>query len=203
MKQFFRKLFGPSKREVWQQVAQNLNARYIDNGFFSVPKVVAKYEDWEITLDTHTVSSGKNSTTYTRIRAPYVSRHNFEFRIYREGFFSNVGKFFGMQDLEVGHPEFDRDFIIQGNNRFKVIRLFDNPAVRELLMAIEKIDLRVKSGTGWFENQTTDAAIDNLHFQVVGVIKDVEQLEFLFTLFAETLDQLCEIGAAYEEEPDV
>ncbi|MEZ4888447.1 MAG: hypothetical protein R3E32_27215 [Chitinophagales bacterium] len=201
MKNFFRKLFGPSKREVWQQVSKAVNAQYIDDGFFSVPKVVAYHGEWEITLDTHTVSTGKSSTTYTRIRAPYVSKNGFEFRIYREGFFSKIGKVFGMQDIEVGYENFDRDFVIQGNDPYKVELLFENPAIRDLLMNINQIDLRVKDDSGWLENRKTIKPIDSLHFQVIGIIKDVEQLELLFHLFAETLDQLCNIGAAYNEEP--
>jgi hypothetical protein len=43
--------------------------------------------------------------------------------------------------------------------------------------------------------------VDELHFQVVGVIKDVERLKALFDLFATVLDQLCRIGSAYKQEP--
>jgi hypothetical protein len=42
-----------------------------------------------------------------------------------------------------------------------------------------------------------------LQFQVTGVIKDVERLRQLFDLFAETLDQLCRIGSAYETQAGV
>ncbi|MEI6196031.1 MAG: hypothetical protein WCS42_17055, partial [Verrucomicrobiota bacterium] len=38
---------------------------------------------------------------------------------------------------------------------------------------------------------------------VTGVIKDVERLKQLFNLFAETLDELCRMGAAYEKNPGV
>jgi hypothetical protein len=38
---------------------------------------------------------------------------------------------------------------------------------------------------------------------VVGVIKDIERLKLLYELFAETLEQLCRIGAAYEQTPDL
>lgn len=40
--------------------------------------------------------------------------------------------------------------------------------------------------------------VDELHFMVPGVIKDVEKLKALFELFSEVLNRLCEIGAAYE-----
>jgi hypothetical protein len=45
--------------------------------------------------------------------------------------------------------------------------------------------------------------VDELHFQVVGVIKDVERLKSLFDLFAVTLDRLCRIGSGRDEEPGV
>ena len=45
--------------------------------------------------------------------------------------------------------------------------------------------------------------MDELHFKTVGVIKDVERLKLLYELFAETLDQLCRMGAAYKQSPDV
>lgn len=202
MSNFFKQLFGPSKRDIWQQLSDEIDGEYIGDGFFDVPKVVARHEEWEITLDTHTVSSGKNKKTYTRIRAPYVSKNGFQFRIYRRSFFSNIGKFFGLQDIEVGYEEFDRDFIIQGNDPYKVELLFADPILRNLLLSIEKIDLSVKDGSGWFESRKTIKPIDNLHFQVVGVIKDIEQLKLLFELFAETLEQLCDIGAAYDQEPE-
>ena len=35
------------------------------------------------------------------------------------------------------------------------------------------------------------------------LLKDVERLKLLFELFSETLDQLCRIGSAYEQPPDV
>ena len=45
--------------------------------------------------------------------------------------------------------------------------------------------------------------VDELQFIVVGTIKDVERLKLRFELFSETLDQLCRIGSAYEQAPDV
>lgn len=40
-------------------------------------------------------------------------------------------------------------------------------------------------------------------FLVTGVIKDVERLKRLFELFAETLDELCRMGSAYQHAPEV
>jgi hypothetical protein len=36
-----------------------------------------------------------------------------------------------------------------------------------------------------------------------GVIKDIERLKAIFDLFAAVLKQLCRIGSAYKQAPDV
>ena len=65
---------------------------------------------------------------YTRMRAPYVNPEGFRFTIYRKGVFSDLGKLLGMQDIEVGDPDFDEAFIIKGNDESKVRDLFaDRP----------------------------------------------------------------------------
>jgi hypothetical protein len=104
-----------------------------------------------------------------------------------------------MQDVEVGHADFDRDFIIKGTEEKKLRALFDNPRLRELIAAQPEIHLTVKDDEGWGTGFPADT--DELCFHVHGIIKDVERLKLLFDLFAETLDELCRIGSAYEEAP--
>ncbi len=45
--------------------------------------------------------------------------------------------------------------------------------------------------------------MDELHFQTLGVIKDIDRLALLFGLFAAVLDRLCRMGSAYERDPGV
>ncbi|MGH8001166.1 MAG: hypothetical protein ACREPR_17490 [Brasilonema sp.] len=126
------------------------------------------------------------------IRAPYVNTDGFRFKIYRQGFFSNIGKLFGMQDIEVGEPEFDREFVIQGNKEFQVRRFFANPKIRALIEAQLQICFEAKNDEGFFGTKFPQE-VDELHFLVNGVIKDVEQLKSLFYLFAEVLNYLYRI----------
>ncbi|QHV93673.1 DUF3137 domain-containing protein [Spirosoma endbachense] len=197
-----RKLFGPYKDEAWGQLADEINADFIDGGFWKGSKVQATVKEWTITLDTYTVSNGKTSITFTRMRAPYVNRDGFRFTIYRKGFFSELGKKLGMQDVEVGFPDFDDQFIIQGNDEDKLQLLFKNTRIRQLIDAQAGISLEVKDDDGWLST-TFPEGVDQLSFKVVGVIKDIERLKQLYELFAETLNHLCLIGSAYEDDPNV
>ena len=197
-----RRMFGPSQKEIWRQLSEDIHATYVDGGFWKGDKVQASHGQWTVTLDKYVVSTGKVTVVYTRMRAPYVNPDGFRFRVYRRGIFSNLGKFLGMQDVEIGHPEFDRDFIIKGSDEGKLRQLFANPKIRTLIEGQRDIDFSVKDDEGWFGSTFPDG-VDELAFLVVGIIKDVDRLKHLYELFAETLDELCRIGSAYESDPGV
>jgi hypothetical protein len=197
-----RKLFHPSRTEIWRQLSAAIGANYVQGGFWKGDKVEAAHEEWTITLDTYAVSTGKVTMVFTRLRAPYVNPDHFRFTIYRRGLFSDIAKWLGMQDIQVDHEDFDRDFIIKGTEEAKLRALFDNPRLRELIAAQPQIHLTVKDDEGCW-GTTFPENTDELCFHVSGIIKDVERLKLLFELFAETLDQLCRIGSAYEEAPKI
>jgi len=197
-----RALFGPSKEEIWRQLARRVEGRFVEGGFFGTDVVQVSTGDWIITLDTYTVSTGKSSTTFTRLRAPYVNPEGFFFKIYRSGFFSGLGKLMGMQDIEVGYPGFDDNYVIQGNSEHRVRKFCENERIRELIDSQPRIHLEVRDDEGWFKAQFPER-VDQLYFQCHGVIKNIGRLEDLFELFAESLHQLCHDGKAYDDDVDI
>ncbi len=197
-----RELFGPSKEEIWSQLSQEIGAAYQPGGFFTGGKVVLTHRQWQITLDTYTVSTGKSSTKYTRMRAPYVNPDGFRFNIYRENVFSRLGKLLGLEDIEIGDSFFDEEFIIQGTSEDLVRRLLANTSIRQLIQSQPAIHLQVKNDEGWFGSAFPEG-VDELYFATYGVIKDKQRLKELFDLFALVLDELCRLGAAYQNEPGV
>jgi hypothetical protein len=196
-----RDIFGPSKDEIWSQLAREIDGQFVEGGFWGKKSVVrTKHKQWTLTLDTYTVSTGKSTITYTRMRAPYVNPDGFRFTLYRAGFFTEFAKMLGMQDIDIGYPEFDRNFVCKGNHPPQVIRMLGNPLLRELIQKQPEIYFHVLDDEGWF-GATFPEGVDELRFQVVGVIKDIERLKALYLLFAETLNTLCHIGSAYEDDP--
>lgn len=197
-----RRLFGPSKQDIWQQLSAEIGATYVDGGFWQGDKVQAQHGDWTITLDSFAVTTRHSTTTYTRMRAPFVNQDGFRFTIYRKGIFSGLGQLLGMQDVIVGDPELDDDFIIKGNDEQKLRALLSNPDLRALLHLQPSLYLTVKDDEGWFKTAFPEG-VDELYFHVLGIIKDVERLRMLYELFTKTLDQLCHIGSAYENDPKI
>ncbi|MGA2263021.1 MAG: DUF3137 domain-containing protein [Acidobacteriota bacterium] len=197
-----RELFGPSKDEIWRQLCSEIGASFVDGGFWHAKKVQARVKQWTVTLDIHTVSSGRSHQHFTRIRAPFVNADGFRFLVHRAGIFSELGKHLGMQDVEVGFPDFDRDFIIKGTDESHLRRFFASEKLRSLLQAQPSVRFEVLDDEGWFRADFPEG-VDELRFQVRGVIKDTDRLKQLFELFAVSLDQLCSMGSAYQNRPDV
>ena len=196
-----RGLFGPSRQEIWKQLSEEIGARYVEGGLWKGDKVEAVHGEWTVTLDSYAVSTGKVTVVYTRMRAPYINPDGFRFTIYRHGLFSGIGRLFGMQDVDIGDEPFDREFIIKGTDEAKLRALFGSPRIRELVRQQPEIRLTVRDADrNWFGPKYPDD-VDELVFEVAGVIKDVERLKRLYDLFAEVLDQLTRMGSAYERAP--
>ena len=193
-----RRVFGPFKAEVWRRFADEIGAAYVDGGFLGRDKVVATAGPWTLTLDTFTV----DKSTFTRLRAPYVNADGLRFSLHRTHLFSGIGKLLGLQDIQIGDPFFDDAFVIKSNDAAGVRRVLANPALRALLHAQPNVHFCVKDDEGWF-GATFPQGVDELYFRAPGVIRDLDRLRGLYDLFAETLNTLCHVGSAYEQDPGV
>lgn len=196
-----RKWFRNSKQEIWRQLADELGGIHEETKMMQPGLVRAWHEDWEVVLDTYTVSTGKSSVTYTRIRAPYINRDDFAFKIYRKHVFTGIGKAFGMQDVTVGHPVFDQDFVIQGTDEKKLKMMFDHGGIRQLIDFQPKVQFRIREDEEMLFQPKFPPDVNELYYQSAGYITNLNQLHDLYELFAVTLDHLCEIGTAYEDDP--
>ena len=192
----------PMKRqdEVWRRLCDEIGADFVKGGFLRGNKVQAHPGEWTVTFDTYTVSTGQSHVTYTRIRAPYLSIDGFRFALYRRNLLSNLRRLLGIQDIETGYPEFDREFVVKSNNQAKAMALFFNEKIRRLVREQPSIRLEVKDDEGWFGKRFPEG-VDELCFHVRGSIRDVARLKSLYILFSEVLNELCRIGSAVQRNP--
>lgn len=114
-------------------MSEVVNGRFVEGGFLKGDRVEVDHGEWTVTLDSYVVTTGKVIIVYTRMRAPFVNPGGFRFRVYRKSIFSDLGKLFGMQDIEIGDPPFDEDFVVQATDEPSVRQLFANATIRELI----------------------------------------------------------------------
>lgn len=196
------RLSRTSRIEVWRQLSEEINAHYIEGGFFKGPRIEYKHNIWTIHLDTYTVSTGKSHITYTRMRVPFINPKKFLFKIYKKGVFSNIGKALGMQDVEIGYDYFDTDYIIKGNDERIIRRFFQNHGIRGLIEKQSRILLEIKENEGRFGPKFKENESE-LYFVSVGVIKDKERLKNLFDLFVKIINEFEIIGITIHQTPEV
>ncbi|MEA5259249.1 DUF3137 domain-containing protein [Arcicella aquatica] len=202
-----RNIFGPSKEEVWVQLEQEINAKFIlEKGLLSDDsKVVLAHKNWTIILDVFHRSNGNSSTPYTRMRCAYVNKDDFRFTIYPEGIFTDIAKYFGMQDIEIEDRIFDNAFVLKSKKTEQIKSLFEEEKIKNDFLALadlSQFQVSVKDDEGFF-GQHFPEGVDELYLEVMGILKDIEQLKIMFKLFAEIMDRLCEIGSAYETRPEI
>jgi hypothetical protein len=149
------------------------------------------------------VHAGKVTVPFTRVRAPFMMKDGFRFKIERRNFFSPVADFFGRKSLSTGFPDFDQHFVITGTDEYKIKKVFGNEAIRELILGQKEIHLEIKDDEGGWPNKKFPSDVDELYFQTSGIVKDVERLKLVFSLMKEMLNQLVTIGSAYDRNPNV
>jgi len=161
-----------ARQRAWSELADRTGLTFESDGWFGTSRVTGVYRGHQLTLDTfRRGSSGKNSTTYTRIVLFVNNQSNLYLALYHEGVFSKIGKFFGMQDIQVGDIELDRRFIIKGKPEKAVVSVLTSGALPQKLLEARSVNLEVDGR--------------ELHFEQVGVELKVDYLEFLFDLLSD------------------
>jgi len=203
---YFKSIFGPSREEIWSALRSQIGAEIVPGGFLRGDRLQAHAGEWTVTLEEYTTMfmSGKVPIIvhHTRMRAPFSNPGGFRFSIHRASMFSYVGTLLGMQDIQVGHPEFDAEFVIKGNNEKLVQSLCSSERLRALVTVQPKFQLSIHDDEGWF-GKKYPPEVDVLVFDVAEHIRDVERLKGLYDVFAETLHQLSKLGIAGQENHGV
>lgn len=129
---------GTTEDEIWQQIAADINDDTLEY------RALIQQNDKQITLDIDIDLGGGFEGGYatTSYSAP-LAGHHFKFAVHEEHFTDEIGKFFGMQDIEIGYPELDHHLVIKTNDEAKVKTLFADPKVREVFTSLTDFDFGI------------------------------------------------------------
>lgn len=133
------------------------------------------------------------------MRAPFADRDGLYFKLYREALFAGMGRFFGMQDIQVGDPLSDGEFVPRGNDEEKLRRLLGDDGLKDLLRGQPRVLIEIKDDEGWFGADFPEG-VDQLYFCCLGVMKAPRLVKQLFALM---LERLVRIDSACEDDPRI
>lgn len=119
----------------WQKTFSRLADRYGGRvergaGFSPWPRVEFRYRGHRVLVDMYS-TGGKHPIHYTQLRATWPEQRS-RCEVYPDSLMTRIGKFFGMQDIEIGSPQFDADYIIHGSDVGDVRRLL-TPGVQSAI----------------------------------------------------------------------
>ncbi|QDG54087.1 hypothetical protein FIV42_26100 [Persicimonas caeni] len=118
----------------WQKVAQKLGLGFEDSTWFGHPKLYGKFRDTDVDVTIEVVGSGKSKQIYTVVEAPLSGLAPYGLKVYQEGMWEKMEKLIGGDDIQVGDPELDKAFIIQGNDAEKISEVLTAPSVKRSLI---------------------------------------------------------------------
>lgn len=197
-----RSSFGEHHEEIWRRLADEVHGRFVQEGTWQAGKVRIDLNDWHITLDVYTIPGLHSEERFTRFRAPFVNPDGFRLTVYRETVFTRLAGLFGMQDIKTGDPQIDSHYVIQGTDEARVRGLLSHPEIRRLMKAQPDFHLHVDDDDGYHAD-TFPEGVDELYFEVPGVVDDLDRLKQCYELFALVLRALCEMGSAYGSDPEM
>ena len=133
---------------------------------------------------------------YAPARTRFPTPPGFGFRSADRRSSATSERFFGMQDIQVGHPEFDATFVIKGNDELARAAAVRQRTVAWACHGAAQVSVE-RPGRRWMaaERSTASHRCPGLQCGTIGSA-EVERLKGLYDVFAETLHELSQMGVA-------
>ncbi|MCS6862251.1 MAG: hypothetical protein NZT92_18255 [Abditibacteriales bacterium] len=117
--------------------AQRVGGTLTEGSLWKFPSVTFAHDGASASLGVY-ATGGKNSTLYTQLTFTLPHNSSFRCEISPQGFLQEIGKFFGLQDIEVGYRPFDDHFIVKSDD-VETVRTFLNAAVQRELIKLKQL----------------------------------------------------------------
>lgn len=185
------KLVKAENGDIWQQVAADLeNIHFpftyganIQHNEFSVmlnieSDAVGGYEP-AIPVTGFTTPI---SIQFTSLSARINESRDFRFAIHDQGFIDKLGKFFGMEDVLLGYPEFDKKLIVKTNDPERCKNVFAGQEIRNVFQSLSGFNLHIA-----FYEEGNYAALE---LNIESAITDIAELKQIYTAFVQVMEAL-------------
>ncbi|MCW3111204.1 MAG: hypothetical protein JWQ09_5710 [Segetibacter sp.] len=133
---------GKSEDEVWKIIADQLNSKE-DNRDYTAQFSTQSY-CVTLDIDINPDRDDEDGKPVTSFSAQLHDQTSFRFKIAKQGLKQEIGKLFGMQDVIIGHPEFDKKFLIQANDVSKVKEILSDAEVSAELLKHPVVDFKIR-----------------------------------------------------------
>lgn len=175
-----RHISGHNEEQVWTQVESDLSRDPDLLQYRAHLEQQNKTVLLDIDIDLGGGFEGGFATTI--FSAHFANTRGFRFALHEEGFFDDLGKFFGMQDVETGHPDFDDRIIVKTNDEARTRSILASEEVRQVLLSLQDFSFEIvlPEGASDLEDSTLELIIEE-------GITDPRRLRDIYHLFFSVL----------------
>jgi hypothetical protein len=125
---------GNNEAEIWAHIASDMGGS--DILFYEAQINHGAYQT-NLMIDIDLGGGIEGGFEMTVFSAPLAGESDYKFAIHDKDFLDEIGKLFGMQDVELGYPEFDEKVIVKTNNNARTQKLFSSQPLRTFLNGID------------------------------------------------------------------
>jgi len=131
---------GDTEEEIWKKISEDLEK---DEPLDYQIYIAYKGRQISLSIDIDLGGGFEGGYAVTSYSTLLHKHEDFRFAIHREDFIDEIGKFFGIQDVIIGYPEFDKKMIVKTNDEDKVKAVFSGQETRELLESLENFSFGI------------------------------------------------------------
>lgn len=135
-------------RAGWSEVARTLEGTFTPKAgpwYARTALIEGRADGCPVRIDHYTVSTGKTSQTFTRVRAKAAAAGSLQLRVQPRHALSGLAEWLGFRELRTGDDAFDQAFVVRGKDP-ELVRAWLSPEVRAAMLQARAFVFAVKEG---------------------------------------------------------
>lgn len=140
----------------------------------------------------------KTASQATTVDVSFTAKEDFKIALHRQKWVDGVGKLMGMQDIEIGDPEFDSEFIIKGSDDKLVKKILEPDLLRRAIL--DEPSLQLSAAVEQDQKAPSSKALHDhsgtLSVRCEGALDDFERMKAIYELVCALLEQFVRVGTA-------
>lgn len=124
---------GNTEQELWPEVEADL----ADGAVYEYNVLIKQgNKETDLLIDIDPGGGFESGWENTVLKAPINVNDDLRFAIHDQTFIDKAGKFFGMDDVEIGYGELDKHLVVKTNDVNRLHNIFSDATVRSVLVSL-------------------------------------------------------------------
>lgn len=175
---------GNTVEEIWTQI-DSFFAK--DSEIFEFNAIIKQENHTvEFNLDIDLGGGFEGGYALTRFVSSLKIADGFKFSLHRQDLIDGIGKFLGMQDVEIGDPEFDKTIVIKTNDEERLKAILNNSAVLKVIETLPDFNFHIIH----HHSARTEVESASLELRIDEGITDTSKLRLIYAAFMLVLDKI-------------